>query len=263
MYNGRFDPAKRMELARALSHHQFLRAADRVSDAGEGRPREIQSADAAPLRRRGRAAQSRGNRDLAEHFKLTIHDGYGQTETSSGCMRTCPARRCGPARWAGLFPVTRSRIVDENLRECAVGRRRSNCGAREAGQAAARSCASTGKIPRRTRSVFRGDYYLTGDQAYRDADGYLWFVGRADDVITSAGYRIGPFEVESALLEHPAVMESAVVASPDADRGAHRQGIRLPQAGRRRQRCPRARVAGARQAHHRALQVSARDRVRR
>src|SRR5262249_3375111 len=51
-------------------------------------------------------------------------------------------------------------------------------------------------------------------------DGYLWFVGRADDVITSAGYRIGPFEVESALLEHPAVMESAVVASPDADRGA-------------------------------------------
>ncbi|MGH7917196.1 MAG: AMP-binding enzyme, partial [Candidatus Binataceae bacterium] len=63
-------------------------------------------------------------------------------------------------------------------------------------------------------------FYLTGDQAYRDGDGYLWFVGRADDVITSAGYRIGPFEVESALLEHPAVMESAVVASPDPDRGS-------------------------------------------
>ena len=76
------------------------------------------------------------------------------------------------------------------------------------------------KNPEENAAAFRGDYYLTGDQASRDADGYLWFVGRADDVIISAGYRIGPFEVESALLEHPAVMESAVVASPDADRGS-------------------------------------------
>jgi acyl-coenzyme A synthetase/AMP-(fatty) acid ligase len=61
----------------------------------------------------------------------------------------------------------------------------------------------------------RGDWYVTGDRAYRDADDYLWFVGRADDVIISAGYRIGPFEVESALVEHPAVVEAAVVGKPD------------------------------------------------
>ena len=66
---------------------------------------------------------------------------------------------------------------------------------------------------------FLGDWYLTGDKAYIDEDGYFWFVGRADDVIISAGYRIGPFEVESALIEHPAVAESAVVASPDDVRG--------------------------------------------
>ena len=71
------------------------------------------------------------------------------------------------------------------------------------------------KNPEENAAAFQGDFYLTGDNAYRDADGYLWFVGRADDLIGSAGYRIGPFEVESALLEHPAVMESAVVASPD------------------------------------------------
>jgi acetyl-CoA synthetase/medium-chain acyl-CoA synthetase len=76
------------------------------------------------------------------------------------------------------------------------------------------------KNPEETAAVFQGDYYLTGDHATRDGDGYLWFVGRADDVIISAGYRIGPFEVESALLEHPQVLESAVVASPDPDRGA-------------------------------------------
>ena len=60
---------------------------------------------------------------------------------------------------------------------------------------------------------------MTGDRAYRDDEGYFWFTGRADDVILSAAYRIGPFEVESALLEHPAVAESAVVGKPDPDRG--------------------------------------------
>jgi len=60
---------------------------------------------------------------------------------------------------------------------------------------------------------------MTGDRAYRDQDGYFFFIGRGDDVIISSGYRIGPFEVESALLEHPAVVESAVVSSPDELRG--------------------------------------------
>ena len=69
------------------------------------------------------------------------------------------------------------------------------------------------------RSSVRGDYYVTGDRGVMDEDGYIWFVGRADDVILSAGYRIGPFEVESALLEHAAVAESAVVSSPDDIRG--------------------------------------------
>ncbi len=64
-----------------------------------------------------------------------------------------------------------------------------------------------------------GDWYLTGDKAYKDRDGYFWFVGRADDVIKSSGYRIGPFEVESALQEHEAVMESAVIGVPDEVRG--------------------------------------------
>ena len=65
------------------------------------------------------------------------------------------------------------------------------------------------------KNAFRGDYYFTGDQAYRDEDGYIWFVGRDDDVIKSSGYRIGPFEVESALLEHDAVAECAVVGASD------------------------------------------------
>ena len=111
--------------------------------------------------------------------------------------------------------------------------------------------------------MFSGDWYLTGDQATRDADGYLWFVGRADDVIISAGYRIGPFEVESALLEHPAVMESAVVASPDADRGSIVKAFVKLRLGVERSERLVTRTAGTLQAHHRAVQVSARDRVHR
>jgi acetyl-CoA synthetase len=111
------------------------------------------------------------------------------------------------------------RVLDENLNEVATA---------DVGQIAVRVkpdkppsiMLEYWKNPDENAAVFRGDYYLTGDNAYRDADGYLWFVGRTDDLISSAGYRIGPFEVESALLEHPAVMESAVVASPDPDRGS-------------------------------------------
>ena len=66
---------------------------------------------------------------------------------------------------------------------------------------------------------FRHGWYYTGDTARRDKDGYLWFVGRSDDLISSAGYRISPFEVESALIEHKAVAESAVVGKPDPTRG--------------------------------------------
>ena len=67
----------------------------------------------------------------------------------------------------------------------------------------------------RYRTCFAGGWYLTGDLAMRDADGYFWFVGRKDDVIKSAGHLIGPFEVESALLEHPAVAEAAAIGKPD------------------------------------------------
>ena len=69
--------------------------------------------------------------------------------------------------------------------------------------------------PARYRKCFAGGWYLTGDLARRDADGYFWFVGRADDVIKTSGHLIGPFEVESVLMEHPAVAEAGVIGKPD------------------------------------------------
>ncbi len=75
------------------------------------------------------------------------------------------------------------------------------------------------KDTERNNEVFKNNWYYTGDKAYKDEEGYFWFIGRSDDVIKASGYRIGPFEVESALIEHPSVMEAAVIGSPDAVRG--------------------------------------------
>ena len=73
--------------------------------------------------------------------------------------------------------------------------------------------------PDKTKASFKGDWFLTGDVLYKDDDGYFWFSGRDDDLIMASGYRISPFEVESALVSHPDVLEAAVVASPDDIRG--------------------------------------------
>ena len=103
----------------------------------------------------------------------------------------------------------------------------------------------------RYRKCFAGGWYLTGDLAKRDADGYFWFVGRADDVIKSSGHLIGPFEVESALMEHPAVAEAGVIGKPDPMAGemvkafvALKPGYRADRGAAPRAARPRAQAAG-------------------
>ena len=76
-----------------------------------------------------------------------------------------------------------------------------------------------GKDPEKTEETWHDGYYHTGDMAWMDEDGYLWFVGRADDIIKTSGYKVGPFEVESALIQHPAVLECAITGAPDLVRG--------------------------------------------
>jgi medium-chain acyl-CoA synthetase len=147
---------------------------------------------------------------------LDIHDGYGQTETVLLCCNRPGAARQGamgkPTPGIDLAVIDPDGVVvppgEEGDIALRVGERRP-------------PGLFTGYKgdPDRTASVFQHGWYLTGDRATVDADGFFWFVGRADDVILSSGYRIGPFEVESALFEHPAVAESAVVASPDPTRG--------------------------------------------
>jgi acyl-coenzyme A synthetase/AMP-(fatty) acid ligase len=218
MYNGRFEPKKQLELMRRYRITTFC--------APPTEYRMLVKEDLAshplPSLRHCAGAGEPLNPEVIEiwrqHYNLQIHDGYGQTETAL-VAANLPGTEIRPGSMGRPFPGIDVSIVDENLNEVATG---------DVGQIAIRVSPDKPpslmieywKNPEENAAVFKGDFYLTGDNAYRDADGYLWFVGRADDVISSAGYRIGPFEVESALLEHPAVLESAVVASPDADRGS-------------------------------------------
>ena len=148
---------------------------------------------------------------------LHIHEAYGQTETTL-LVAAFPGMPYKPGSMGVAAPGYDMAVVDDDGNELAAG---------EEGEIAVRIRPErpVGLFPEYWRNpeanakCFRGDWYYTGDRASRDEDGYFWFVGRADDVIISASYRIGPFEVESALIEHGAVAEAAVVGRKDEVRG--------------------------------------------
>jgi acyl-coenzyme A synthetase/AMP-(fatty) acid ligase len=153
-------------------------------------------------------------RTFADTYALQIHDGYGQTENTL-LLGNYPGVEIRPGSMGLPSPGHDIAVIDADGFELPAG---------EEGDVALRGRPPTlfagyYRQPDETAAVFRGDWYVTGDRAVCDEDGYFWFVGRADDVIISAAYRIGPFEVESALLEHEGVAESAAVGKPDPERG--------------------------------------------
>ncbi|WP_312507683.1 acyl-CoA synthetase MbcS [Lysinibacillus sp.] len=168
-----------------------------------------------------RSAVSAGeplNRPVIEtfmkHFGLKVRDGYGQTENTL-LIGTLENTELRPGSMGVPTPGNIVRIIDNEGNEAPVG---------EVGDIAVHKSSPAlfkeyYKEPERTQAAFRGDWYITGDQAKCDEDGYFWFEGRGDDIIISSGYTIGPFEVEDALNKHEAVQECAVVAAPDEIRG--------------------------------------------
>jgi acetyl-CoA synthetase/medium-chain acyl-CoA synthetase len=152
-----------------------------------------------------------------EATDMTIRDGYGQTETVLLCANFPPIP-VKPGSMGKPSPGFEVSVIDHDGSELPPNRE-GDIAVRVKPKRPTWMFKEYWRNPDATNACMRGEWYITGDRAYKDEDGYFWFVGRADDVIISAGYRIGPFEVESALKEHPAVAESAVVASPDEMRG--------------------------------------------
>jgi acetyl-CoA synthetase len=147
---------------------------------------------------------------------LTIFEGYGQTETVL-CIGTFPGMKPKFGSMGRPSPGWHIELHDDHGKQV---------GLHEEGKIAIKLTPRPVGIFREylnndeeNKKSFVNDFYYTGDKAYKDEDGFYWFIGRDDDVIKASGYRIGPFEVESALIEHPAVQEAAVVGTPDDIRG--------------------------------------------
>ncbi|MDR7073795.1 acyl-CoA synthetase MbcS [Fictibacillus barbaricus] len=168
-----------------------------------------------------RSAVSAGeplNREVIDtfekYFHVKVRDGYGQTENTL-LVGTMEGMKIKPGSMGKPTPGNDVEVVNEHGQPVKAG---------EVGDIAVHKNSPAlfkeyYKDQDRTLMAFRGDYYITGDKAKKDEDGYFWFEGRGDDIIISSGYTIGPFEVEDALVKHPAVKECAVVASPDEIRG--------------------------------------------
>jgi len=214
MYNGRFDPARELEL---LERYRVTTFCAPPTEYRLLVKQDLSCFDLSKLRHctgAGEPLNPEVIRIWHERTGLWIHDGYGQTE-SILLVGNLPGMEVRPGAMGKPFPGHDVAVVDESGAVLPVG---------EVGEIVVRNrppclLLEYWKNREETEFVFRDGLYWTGDRGYQDEDGYLWFVGRADDVIISAGYRIGPFEVESALLTHPSVLESAVVATPDVDRG--------------------------------------------
>lgn len=159
--------------------------------------------------------------EIVEQFRkltgLEIHSGYGQTESVllTGEFRGDPIR---PGSMGKGSPLFHPMVVDENGIECPFGEP-GEIVLPPVGRCNAGLCMPSVSGLELGGTVWEGDLYRTGDIAYRDEDGYFWFVGRVDDMIKCSGYRVSPFEVESVLIQHPAVMECAVTGLPDEQRG--------------------------------------------
>ncbi|WP_110113564.1 acyl--CoA ligase [Bacillus sp. CGMCC 1.16541] len=216
VYQGKFEPKKYLQLLQDYQinvlcctpteyrlmakvdglHHYSLTALHSAVSAGEPLNREVIDT-------------------FQKHFNVEVRDGYGQTENTL-LVGVLKGMEIKPGSMGKPTPGNQVEVINDDGDVCPIG---------EVGDIAVHVSTPAlfkeyYKDAERTAMQFRGDYYITGDRARKDEDGYFWFEGRRDDIIISSGYTIGPFEVEDALVKHPFVKECAVVASPDEIRGS-------------------------------------------
>jgi acetyl-CoA synthetase len=213
---GGFDPHKQLAF---LSRHAVtnvfgtptaIRSMMSIHDARTRYPQRFRIACSA-----GEPLNPEAIRWFREQYDVTVLDYYGLTESYPLCGNF-PFMEVREGSMGRPMPGYDVALLDPDEREVARGERGEIC-------LRARSNPhyplGYWRLPKETEETFGGEWFHTKDAARMDDAGYVWYEGRADDVIIAAGYRIGPFEVESACLEHPAVAEAAVVASPDERRG--------------------------------------------
>jgi acetyl-CoA synthetase len=223
-YNGRFSPELAFELmaSQGVTHTFLFPTALKAMMKAYPHPREHFKLELEAIMSAGESVGDAVFAYTRDELGVIVNEMFGQTEINyvvGNCAMFWPAR---PGSMGKGYPGHRVAVIDDAGRECAVG---------VPGDVAVNRFDVHGdpdpifflgywKNPAATEAKFTGDWCRTGDMARRDADGYLWYDGRADDVFKAAGYRIGPGEIENCLVKHPAVANAAVVPKPDRERGA-------------------------------------------
>jgi acetyl-CoA synthetase len=213
---GGFDPHEQLEVlsrhgvTNAFTTPTAMRAMMAIDDAGERYPQKFRMVCSA-----GEPLNPEAIRWFRDQYGVTVLDFYGLTESYPLCANY-PFMEVREGSMGRPMPGWDVQILDEDENPVEPGERGEIC----------LRARSNPHYPlgywnneQAAEETFGGDWFHSKDAAQQDEDGYYWYAGRADDVIISAGYRIGPFEVESACIEHPAVQEAAAVASPDERRG--------------------------------------------
>ena len=223
-FNGRFSPELAFELMQQhnVTHSFLFPTALKAMMKAYPKPRQHFELKLEGLMSAGEAVGDAVFDYCKDEMGVVVNEMFGQTEINyvvGNCNRFWPARAGSMGKG---YPGHRVAVIDEDGRECAVG---------VPGDVAVNRFDVHGQPDpifflgywqndAATAAKFSGNWCRTGDMATRDADGYLWYEGRADDIFKAAGYRIGPGEIENCLLKHPAVANAAVVPKPDKARGA-------------------------------------------
>jgi acetyl-CoA synthetase len=223
-YNGRFSPELAFSLMQqhGVTHSFLFPTALKAMMKAYPEPAKHFAVHLQGLMSAGEAVGDAVFNWCREQLGVTVNEMFGQTEINyivGNCVAQWPAK---PGSMGKGYPGHRVAVIDDEGQECPVG---------VPGDVSLHRFDVHGdpdpifflgywKNEAATAGKFTGDWCRTGDVAVRDADGYLWYQGRADDVFKAAGYRIGPGEIENCLVKHPAVANAAVVPKPDRERGS-------------------------------------------
>lgn len=218
IYEGRFDPAKWYWLLEEYDVNVWYTAPTAIrmlAAAGLDLVKRYNFSNLRHLASVGEPLNPEAVLWGLKAFKIPFHDNWWQTETGGIAIANYPCMDIKPGSMGKPVPGVESGIVDDKGNELPAG---------TPGNLALKPgwpsmMQKIWRRPKKYQSYFKKGWYISGDLAYKDKDGYFWFIGRSDDVIKTAGERVGPFEVESALVEHPAVVEAGVIGKPDPMRG--------------------------------------------
>jgi len=218
IYGGRFDPAAWYHIIEKYKVSIWYTAPTAIRmlmAGGKELPKQFNLGSLRHLCSVGEPLNPEAIRWGLKVFGLPFHDTWWQTETGAICIANYPSLDIRVGSMGKPLPGVAAGIIDDSGHELPVNQE-GNLALRPSWPA---MMQSIWRRPHKYTSYFVNHWYLTGDRAMCDRDGYYWFIGRADDVIKTSGERIGPFEVESALVEHPAVVEAGVIGKPDPVRG--------------------------------------------